>query len=143
MQATLDLALDLNCEFSNFYSAMAYPGSPLYSLAVRQGAPLPQRWTGYSQHSKDCTPLPTYHVTAPEVLRFRDQAFIAYHTSPSYLGMVERRFGAETVAHLRAMAAHTLERDLLTGKTPVPLTTLPREAAAPAPLIELSVRRTA
>ena len=30
MQATLDLALELNCEFANFYSAMAYPGSPLY-----------------------------------------------------------------------------------------------------------------
>ena len=26
MQATLDLALNLNCEFANFYSAMAYPG---------------------------------------------------------------------------------------------------------------------
>src|SRR5204863_6207548 len=26
MQQTLDLALDLNCEFGNFYSAMAYPG---------------------------------------------------------------------------------------------------------------------
>src|SRR5205814_656459 len=25
MQATLDLAQDLNCEFANFYSAMAYP----------------------------------------------------------------------------------------------------------------------
>src|SRR5262249_29647664 len=50
MQATLDLAIDLNCEFANFYSAMAYPGSPLYELAVRQGIPLPQQWTGYSQH---------------------------------------------------------------------------------------------
>jgi anaerobic magnesium-protoporphyrin IX monomethyl ester cyclase len=30
MQETLDLALELNTEFANFYSAMAYPGSPLY-----------------------------------------------------------------------------------------------------------------
>ena len=106
MQATLDLALDLNCEFSNFYSAMAYPGSPLYSLAVRQETPLPERWTGYSQHSRDCTPLPTYHITAPEVLRFRDQAFVTYHTSPSYLDRVQRRFGVETVAHLRNGGAY-------------------------------------
>ena len=35
MQETLDLALDLNCEFANFYSAMAYPGSPLYEQALR------------------------------------------------------------------------------------------------------------
>ena len=42
MQATLDLAMELNCEFANFYSAMAYPGSPLYDMAVRQGVPLPR-----------------------------------------------------------------------------------------------------
>ncbi len=34
MQRTLDLALELNCEFANFYSAMAYPGSPLYEQAL-------------------------------------------------------------------------------------------------------------
>ncbi len=37
MQQTLDLALDLNCEFANFYCAMAYPGSPLYQQAMRAG----------------------------------------------------------------------------------------------------------
>ncbi len=30
MQQTLDMAKSQNCEFINFYSAMAYPGSPLY-----------------------------------------------------------------------------------------------------------------
>ncbi len=40
MTATLDLAVELNSEFANFYSAMAYPGSPLYDRAVprRRGA---------------------------------------------------------------------------------------------------------
>jgi anaerobic magnesium-protoporphyrin IX monomethyl ester cyclase len=115
MQATLDLALDLNCEFANFYSAMAYPGSPLYGLAVRQGIPLPERWTGYSQHSRDCLPLPTRHVTAGEVLRFRDEAFLRYYTDPGYLAMIERHFGPETVGHIRQMTAYRLERDLLAG----------------------------
>src|SRR6185295_13032746 len=46
MQDTLDLALDLNCEFANFYSAMAYPGSPLYDQAVKEGWRLPERWSG-------------------------------------------------------------------------------------------------
>ena len=41
MLGTLDLALELNCEFANFYSAMAYPGSPLYEKAIRAGWPLP------------------------------------------------------------------------------------------------------
>src|SRR5262249_31753249 len=34
MQETLDLAVELNCEFANFYCAMAYPGSPLYEQAI-------------------------------------------------------------------------------------------------------------
>jgi hypothetical protein len=110
-------------------------------MAVRRGVPLPRRWTGYSQHSKDCTPLPTYYVTAPEVLRFRDEAFLKYHTSCGYLDMVRRRFGSETVTHLRDMASHRLERDLINGKADVPLVTLPREDAAPAELLSLSVRK--
>jgi radical SAM superfamily enzyme YgiQ (UPF0313 family) len=128
MQATLDLAMDLNCEFANFYSAMAYPGSPLYALAVEQNVPLPQRWTGYSQHSKDCLPLPTRYVTAKEVVRFRDRAFQTYYTNRRYLNMVEHRFGPETVAHIRHMTSFQLERDLLTGKLDVPAVKLPGPA---------------
>ncbi len=115
MQATLDMALDLNCEFANFYSAMAYPGSPLYTLAVQQGLPLPEQWTGYSQHSRDCLPLPTRYVPAREVLRFRDEAFQTYYSSEKYLKMIEKKFGAQTVAHIRQMIRQPLERDLLTG----------------------------
>ena len=127
MKSTLDMARELNCEFANFYSAMAYPGSPLYTLAVRQGLPLPTRWTGYSQHSRDCLPLPTRYLPARDVLRFRDEAFLAYYTDARYLEMVGRRFGAETVAHIRQMTSHQLERDLLNGKLVVPPTLLPRE----------------
>jgi radical SAM superfamily enzyme YgiQ (UPF0313 family) len=129
MQATLDLAMDLNCEFANFYSAMAYPGSPLYALAVRQGVPLPRRWTGYSQHSRDCLPLPTKYLTAREVLHFRDAAFRRYYTNPNYLEMVNLRFDQETVAHIQQMASHSLERDLLQGNLDESLMTLPDEGA--------------
>jgi radical SAM superfamily enzyme YgiQ (UPF0313 family) len=127
MQATLDLALDLNCEFVNFYSAMAYPGSPLYDLAVRRNVSLPRRWTGYSQHAKDCLPLPTRHLPAREVLRFRDEAFLKYYTNPGYLDMIGRRFGPDTVAHIQQVTSYRLERDLLTGKLEVPAVTLPAE----------------
>lgn len=125
MQATLDLALDLNCEFANFYSAMAYPGSPLYSLAVSQNVPLPAKWTGYSQHSRDCLPLPTRHVSAREVLAFRDDAFQRYYRHPHYLDMVRTKFGDETVEHIRQMTAYRLDRDLLAGALDVPPSLLP------------------
>jgi radical SAM superfamily enzyme YgiQ (UPF0313 family) len=141
MQATLDLATELNCEFANFYSSMAYPGSQLYDFALRTGVPLPVRWTGYSQHARDCLPLPTRHVTARDVLAFRDEAFVRYYSNPHYLAMIERRFGTGVAAGLRKMTETRLERDLLTGRLQVPLVTLPAdEATIPVslPLVELT-----
>ncbi len=142
MRATLDLALDLKCEFANFYSAMAYPGSPLYALAASRGVPLPQTWTGYSQHSRDCLPLPTRHLPAREVLRFRDAAFIEHYTDPRYLEMIDQRFGAESVEAIRRMTAHTLQRDLLTGVLDVSPTLLPADAneSPAAELLQLARR---
>ncbi len=113
MAETLDLALELNCEFANFYSAMAYPGSPLYALAVQNNWPLPGSWSGYSQHSYDCQPLPTMTISAAEVLRFRDKAFDAYFSNPRYLEMVTQRFGWETRRHIEQMASHSLPRKIL------------------------------
>jgi radical SAM superfamily enzyme YgiQ (UPF0313 family) len=110
MQRTLDLALDLNCEFANFYSAMAYPGSPLYGQALALGWALPDKWSGYSQHAIDTLPLPTRHLSAGEVLQFRDRAFDSYFSHQPYLSMVRARFGDATVDHIREMTAHRIER---------------------------------
>ena len=110
MQATLDLAQELNCEFANFYSAMAYPGSQLYLRALEQGWPLPESWIGYSQHSVDSLPLPTKYLSAGDVLRFRDDAFQTYFNNPRYLEMITRKFGAETTAQIQVIASHKLQR---------------------------------
>jgi len=115
MQRTLDLALDLNCEFANFYSAMAYPGSPLYGEAIRRGWQLPDSWSGYSQHAVNTLPLPTRHLPAGEVLRFRDRAFNVYFSHPAYLEMVRSKFGPDTLAHITDMTSHTLERKYASG----------------------------
>src|SRR5439155_18881718 len=89
---------------------------PLYAEAVRQGVPLPAAWSGYAQHARDCLPLPTHYLTAREVLQFRDEAFTRYYTGSDYLDMVGRHFGPAAVKHVRDMASHRLERDLLSGK---------------------------
>jgi radical SAM superfamily enzyme YgiQ (UPF0313 family) len=110
MQETLDLAIELNCEFANLYSAMAYPGSQLYRQAIQDGLSLPEKWSGYSQHSFDTLPLPTKYISGPEVLAFRDNAFQVYFSSPKYLDMIQKKFGRETVDHIREMTRHRLER---------------------------------
>ena len=110
MQQTLDMALELKCEFANFYSTMAYPGSQLYNTAIQLKWPLPERWSGYSQHAIDTLPLPTKYLSASEVLRFRDNAFHVYFNSPSYLDMITQKFGPESTQHIRQMTSHKLER---------------------------------
>lgn len=116
MCETLNLALSLKCEFANFYSAMAYPGSRLHAEA--KAPELPKTWSGYSQHSYDCTPLPTQYLSARDVLAFRDAAFRRYFTDRSYLQMVGMKFGAATRAHVEAMAARPLARELLGDPAP-------------------------
>jgi len=93
MQVTLDLAMEMNTEMANFYSAMAYPGSPLYGMAKQRGWTLPETYSGYSQHSYECHPLPTKYLKAEEVLAFRDKAWMKYHTNPAFLEMLKNKFG--------------------------------------------------
>ena len=112
VRETLDLALELNCEFANFYAAMAYPGSRLYAMAIRDGWELPAGWRGYSQHSFDTMPLKTDAMSSAQVLRFRDRAFQDYFSAPSYLDMVARKFGAATVSEIEAMRQVPLPRRL-------------------------------
>ena len=113
MQETLDLAIEANCEFANFYCAMAYPGSKLYRMALEQGWDLPATWIGYSQHSYEAHPLRTEALTSAEVLKFRDQAFTRYFSNPRYLDLVRRRFGADVLAHVQQMTQVGLKRKLL------------------------------
>lgn len=110
MQETLDLAKFLNTEWANFYSAMAYPGSQLYKMALEKKWKLPEDWSGYSQHSMDCLPLPTETLTGEQVLSFRDKAFDEYFTSDNYLDLVERKFGARARAHIVEMTKTKIKR---------------------------------
>ncbi len=122
MQETLDLALEANCEFANFYCAMAYPGSKLYGMAVEKRWQLPDSWIGYSQHSYETLPLRTDTLSSAEVLKFRDDTFHRYFTDERYLGMVRRKFGEDVVSHLRDMTKIRLRRKLLEANTvPTPL----------------------
>lgn len=113
MEDTLALAIEANCEFANFYCAMAYPGSKLYEIALEKHWDLPDSWIGYSQHSYETKPLPTDVLSAKEVLRFRDEAFLKYFNNPFYQNMVRKKFGEDTLRNIQDMTRIQIRRKLL------------------------------
>ena len=113
MQQTLDLALELNTEMANMYPCQALPGSPLYHEAMRNGWDLPSSYEGFAFLSYECQPLPTKHVSASEVLKFRDDAWQTYFTNPKYLSLVEEKFGQQERNNIEDMTRIRLSRKLL------------------------------
>lgn len=113
MEQTLRLAIELNCEFSNFYSVMAYPGSALYRQASQDGTGLPENWNGFSQHGYETRPMPTKYLSSEDVLRFRDYAFYKYHSNPVYLNMISQKFGEKVKRHIEKMLEIKIERKIL------------------------------
>lgn len=113
MQETLDLALELNGEFSNFYTAMALPGSPLYYEAKKNGWKLPDKPEAWSFHSYECQPLPTKYLKPEEVLSFRDKAWHTFFESPKFLKSIEEKFGIEAVNNIKEQSKIKLKRKIL------------------------------
>ncbi|MFC1928502.1 B12-binding domain-containing radical SAM protein [Chloroflexota bacterium] len=113
MCETLEMAKEFNFEYINFYTAMAYPGSPLYEEAIKQGIKLPEEWHGYGQYAEETLPLPTKHLSADNVLHFRDNAFKEYFSNPRYLKMMREKFGPEVVEHIEEMLKHEIRRKIL------------------------------
>ena len=116
MRETLQMARSINAEWANFYCAMAYPGSPLYTQTLNSPShhdALPQEHIGYSQHAYETQPLPTATLTAREVLAFRDKAFDKYFSDPKYFTMMQKKFGDDVVKEIAQMLTIKLERKLL------------------------------
>lgn len=113
MQQTLDLALELNTEMANMYPCQALPGSPLYHTAKRNGWDLPSSYEAFAFLSYNSEPMRTNYLSAPEVLKFRDEAWQTYFTNPDYLSLVEQRFGVTERSNVEDMAKIRLRRKLL------------------------------
>jgi len=113
MEETLRYAMDLSCEYANFYSLMAYPGSGLYADASQEKGVLPDGWAGFSQLGYEAKPLPSEYLSSEEILRFRDRAFKRYFTNPKYLAMINTRFGVRALRHVEDMAKIGIKRMIL------------------------------
>lgn len=110
MNQTLDLLFHIMPEWANLYMAMAYPGSRLYQTALEKKLPLPEEWSQYSQYAYDSRPLPTKYLSAPEIIKFRDDAFHKYYESEKYLSMMGKKFGTDVRKHLEEMTRTRLKR---------------------------------
>ena len=113
LEFTYNFAEETNTEMVNFYSAMAYPGSPLYLESKKNNILLPRTYSGYSQHSYDTQNLPSAHLSASDILAFRDEAWHKYHTNPRYLKLLENKFGMNAVNNLKEITKIKLKRKLL------------------------------
>ena len=118
MQDTLDMAIEINTEWGNFYCAMAYPGSELHRISRKEGAILPEDrsdigWIGYSQHAYEVFPMSTKTLTSAEVLKFRDKAFKKYFTGEKYLNMIRAKFGEKAENYIKEMAKKDMKRKIL------------------------------
>tara|TARA_X000001382_G_scaffold9066_1_gene6452 strand:- start:1163 stop:2692 length:1530 start_codon:yes stop_codon:yes gene_type:complete len=113
MRTTQDLALDLATLGWNGYSAMPLPGSQLYKDAVEAGWELPSDYEGYSFHAYTTVPVPTDNLTSSEILKFRDEAYLEYHTSEKFLSKVKAKYGQDAVDNILKNCEIKLKRKIL------------------------------
>ena len=113
MQKTLDLSLELNTIAWNAYAAMPLPGSQLYKDAVEIGYDLPEDYAGYSFHAYTTKPLPTDSLTPEEILKFRDEAYLIYHTDEKFLTKVKETYGDIAVNNIVENTKVKLKRKIL------------------------------
>lgn len=79
----------------------ALPGSGLYKEAIEKGLKLPDDYAGYSFHSYNTQPLPTDQVSPSEILKFRDEAIIKYHTHQPFLEKIRGKYGDSAVKNIK------------------------------------------
>lgn len=113
MTETLDLAIELNTEMVNMYPCMALPGSPMFHEAKENNWDLPDTYEGYAFLAYNSQPLPTHHLSAKQVLKFRDEAWQKYFTNSKYLDLVETRFGNQQRKNIEEMSLIRLKRKIL------------------------------
>ncbi len=115
MKETYDLAVQLQCEYSNFYCMVGYPGTEAEMYARKHKWALPSEPSGFAQYSRDFLPLKTNTLGADEVLAFKDKHWYTYHTGHVYLSMMDKKFGEVVAGEIIDMTERRIERTLLAG----------------------------
>ena len=112
MKRTLNFSKKLNTAGWNMYAAMALPGSELYKHAIQNDIKLPQSYSQFSFHSIDTLPLSTKMLSAAEILKFRDEAFIDYHSGKEFQELIQKKFGQDSLNTIKSMLEFKLKRNI-------------------------------
>ena len=113
IEETLELSKKLCTLGWNTYASMALPGSKLYQLALEKNYKLPDSYEGYAWLSYECQPLRNENMTAAEILKMRDDAFITYHTYEPFLQKIKNKFGQKALDNIKEMTKIELKRKIL------------------------------
>lgn len=113
MKETSRLARELCTAGYNAYAAMALPGSKLYFEALLKKERLPKSYLEYSFHSYETVCLSTPALSAAEILKFRDDDYIEYHSEQKYLNRIRDRFGKDAVQNVKKMTEVRLKRKII------------------------------
>lgn len=114
LQQTYDWCVSKNFEWLNIYPLFAYPGTDQYAQFIKNGdMKVPKDWESYALYGRKCHPMKNKTMSAAEILRWRDNKFLEYHSRPEYLDMLERKFSLNTRKHIEEMTKKILPRELL------------------------------
>ena len=113
MEKTLKLSLELCTLGWNAYAVLPIPGSEIYKESKSKNLSIPKDYLDFSFHSYTTIPLGTDYLTPAEVLKFRDEAFIKYHTNTKFLKKIKKKFGKIAVGNIENMNKIRLKRKIL------------------------------
>lgn len=113
MQETLNLSLELLSPHMNCYASTSLGGSPMRMENKLSGRRVPEEYDEYAFLGYNTVCDSTDHLTAKEVIEFRDYAWEVYFNNPAYHAKIRKLFGDVAVENIKNMAQIKLKRKLL------------------------------
>lgn len=111
MQETLEFAKKLNTCGWNAYPAIALPGSKIYKDAYDKKVELPKSYEQFSFLGKKTLPVIHENLSREQILKFRDNAFIEYHSDKNFQNKIVSLYGEKALKSIQKMLEVNLERE--------------------------------
>lgn len=111
MHETLEFSKKLNTCGWNAYPAIALPGSKIYKDAFDKNVELPKSYEQFSFLGKKTLPVIHENLSREQILNFRDNAFIEYHSNKNFQNKIVSLYGEKALNSINKMLEVNLERE--------------------------------